>query len=141
MLLKLALEPEWEAKFEPNSYGFRPGRSCQDAIDAMYISINQKPKYVLDADIEKCFDRINHTALLDKLQTFPFLRQVIKGWLKAGVIENGVWFPTKEGNRAKAVKASVNLAGPGVCFRVVVVSAEYTSSRCIDQAQEQPMFL
>src|SRR5438128_5772725 len=87
MLLKLALEPEWEAKFEPNSYGFRPGRSCQDAIDAIYISINQKPKYVLDADIEKCFDRINHTALLAKLQTFPFLRRVIKGWLEAGVIE------------------------------------------------------
>ena len=97
MLLKLALEPEWEAKFEPNSYGFRPGRSCQDAIDAIYISINQKPKYVLDADIEKCFDRINHTALLAKLQTFPFLRRVIKGWLEAGVIENGAWFPTKEG--------------------------------------------
>ena len=97
MLLKLALEPEWEAKFEPNSYGFRPGRSCQDAIDAIYISINQKSKYVLDADIEKCFDRINHSALLAKLQTFPFLRRVIKGWLEAGVIENGVWFPTKEG--------------------------------------------
>jgi RNA-directed DNA polymerase len=97
MLLKLALEPEWEAKFEPNSYGFRPGRSCQDAIDAIYITINQKPKYVLDADIEKCFDRINHTALLDKLQTFPFLRQIIKRWLKAGVIENGAWFPTEDG--------------------------------------------
>ncbi len=97
MLLKLALEPEWEAKFEPNSYGFRPGRSCQDAIDAIYISINQKPKYVLDADIEKCFDRISHTALLAKLQTFPFLRRVIKRWLKAGVIENGAWFPTEEG--------------------------------------------
>jgi len=97
MLLKLALEPEWEAKFEPNSYGFRPGRSCHDAIDAIYISINQKSKYVLDADIEKCFDRINHAALLDKLQTFPFLRRVIKGWLKAGVIENGAWFPTEEG--------------------------------------------
>jgi RNA-directed DNA polymerase len=97
MLLKLALEPEWEAKFEPNSYGFRPGRCCHDAIGAIYISINQKPKYVLDADIEKCFDRINHTALLAKLQTFPFLRRVIKGWLKAGVIENGAWFPTEEG--------------------------------------------
>src|SRR5260370_28323539 len=97
MLLKLALEPEWEAKFEPNSYGFRPGRSCQDAIDAIYISMNQKPKYVLDAAIEKCFDRISHTALLAKLQTFPFLRQVIKRWLKAGVIENGAWFPTEEG--------------------------------------------
>jgi RNA-directed DNA polymerase len=62
MLVKLALEPEWEAKFEPNSYGFRPGRSCHDAIQAIYGSINQKPRYVLDADISKCFDQINQTA-------------------------------------------------------------------------------
>ena len=55
-LLKLALEPEWEAVFEPNSYGFRPGRSCHDAIAAIFASINKKPKYVLDADISKCFD-------------------------------------------------------------------------------------
>src|SRR5437016_4269523 len=48
-------------------------------------------------DIGECFDRISHTALLAKLQTFPFLRRVIKGWLKAGVIENGGWFPTEEG--------------------------------------------
>src|SRR5256886_16841429 len=113
MLLKLALEPEWEAKFEPNSYGFRPGRSCHDAIDAIYISINQKPKYVLDADIEKCFDRISHTALLAKLQTFPFLRRVIKGWLKAGVIENGAWFPTEEGTPQGGVCSPLlaNIAG------------------------------
>ena len=97
MLAKLALEPEWEAKFEPNSYGFRPGRSCQDAIQAIYSSINQKPKYVLDADIAKCFDQINQTALLTKLHTFPLLRRVIKTWLKAGVMENGAWFPTEEG--------------------------------------------
>lgn len=98
MLAKLALEPEWEAKFEPNSYGFRPGRSCHDAIQAIYISINQKPKFVLDADIAKCFDRINHTALLSKLHTFPLLRQAVKGWLKAGVMEDGAWFPTEEGS-------------------------------------------
>jgi RNA-directed DNA polymerase len=97
MLAKLALEPEWEAKFEPNSYGFRPGRSCQDAIQAIYGSINQKPKYVLDAAIAKCFDQINQTALLAKLHTFPLLRRVIKTWLKAGVMENGAWFPTEEG--------------------------------------------
>jgi RNA-directed DNA polymerase len=60
-LMKLALEPEWEAKFEPNSYGFRPGRSAHDAIAAIFNGINQKPKYVLDADIEKCFDQINHS--------------------------------------------------------------------------------
>ena len=56
-LVKLALEPEWEAKFEPNSYGFRPGRSCWDAIQAIFLSFHRKPKYVLDADIAKCFDR------------------------------------------------------------------------------------
>jgi RNA-directed DNA polymerase len=53
----LALEPEWEAKFEPNSYGFRPGRSCHDAIGAIFLGLHAKAKYVLDADIEKCFDR------------------------------------------------------------------------------------
>jgi len=56
MLVKLALEPEWEAKFEPNSYGFRPGRSCHDAIEAIFKSIFRKDKYVLDADIKGCFD-------------------------------------------------------------------------------------
>jgi RNA-directed DNA polymerase len=55
-LAKLALEPEWEAHFEPNSYGFRPGRSCHDAIEAVFNSINKRAKYVLDADIAKCFD-------------------------------------------------------------------------------------
>ena len=44
-LVKLALEPEWEAKFEPNSYGFRPGRSCHDAIAAIFINVSKLPKY------------------------------------------------------------------------------------------------
>lgn len=66
-LLKMALEPEWEARFEPNSYGFRPGRSCHDAIEAIFNSIRRKPRFVLDADIAKCFDRIDHEALLRKL--------------------------------------------------------------------------
>lgn len=94
-LAKLALEPEWEAKFEPNSYGFRPGRSCHDAIEAIFQTIVHKPKYVLDADIEKCFDRIDHTALLKKLNTFPRLRRAIKAWLTA--IDGGELFPTPAG--------------------------------------------
>ncbi len=96
-LVKLALEPEWEAKFEPNSYGFRPGRSCHDAIGAIFSSIKFKPKFVLDADIAKCFDKINHQALLKKLNTHPKLRRQIKAWLKAGVIDNKVLFPTEDG--------------------------------------------
>jgi RNA-directed DNA polymerase len=96
-LVKLALEPEWEAKFEPNSYGFRPGRSAHDAIGAIYLSINKKPKYVLDADISKCFDKINHQKLLAKLQTYPKLRQQIKAWLNSGVMDGKTLFPTNEG--------------------------------------------
>ncbi len=56
-LVKLAIEPEWEARFESNSYGFRPGRSCHDAIVAIHTAINQKPKWVLDADIAQCVRR------------------------------------------------------------------------------------
>jgi RNA-directed DNA polymerase len=96
-LVKIALEPEWEAKFEPHSYGFRPGRSCHDAIEAMFIQLRDIPKYVLDADIAKCFDRINHEALLKKLGTFPNLRRAIRAWLKAGMMDDGELFPTTEG--------------------------------------------
>lgn len=77
-LVKLALEPEWEAKFEPNSFGFRPGRSCLDAIEAIFLSICKKSKYVLDADISQCFDKINHQKLLEKLNTYPSLRRQIR---------------------------------------------------------------
>jgi len=59
-VVKIALEPEWEAVFEADSYGFRPGRGCHDAIAAIFNSIRYKPKWVLDADIAKCFDKIDH---------------------------------------------------------------------------------
>ena len=60
-----------EARFEPNSYGFRPGRSAWDAITAIDTMINLKAKYVLDADIAKCFDRISHQALIRQAKYFP----------------------------------------------------------------------
>lgn len=96
-LAKLVLEPEWEAKFEPNSYGFRVGRSCHDAIAGIFNAISKKEKYVLDADIAKCFDRIDHQKLLEKLSTYPTMRRQIKSWLKAGVIDDKQLFPTSEG--------------------------------------------
>ena len=96
-LLKNALEPEWEAQFEPNSYGFRPGRSCHDAIWAIKNAIQLKAKYVLDADIAKCFDKINHLALLQKLGYTGKIRQQIKAWLKSGVIDQKVFIATSEG--------------------------------------------
>ncbi len=96
-VIKNAIEPEWEAVFEPNSYGFRPGRACQDAIQQIRLSIEKKPKYVLDADISKCFDRIDHKALLNKLGYSRKVRQQFKAWLKSGVIDNNTFLETEEG--------------------------------------------
>src|SRR5260370_4371142 len=96
-LAKQALEPQWEALFESNSYGFRPGRNAHDAIAAIFSNINQKSKYVLDADIKGCFDHIDHQALLGKLRTYPAIRRLVKGWLRAGVMEGLDFSPTPAG--------------------------------------------
>src|SRR5713226_1412392 len=96
-LAKQALEPQWEALFEANSYGFRPGRGAHDAIAAIFNNIRAKSKYVLDADVKGCFDNIDHQALLGKLRTYPAMRRLVKGWLKAGVMEAMELSPTKAG--------------------------------------------
>jgi len=94
-----ALEPEWEARFEPRSYGFRPGRGCQDAIAAIYQvakGANPHRRWALDADLAAAFDRIDHDHLLTQLGAFP-ARELIAGWLKSGVLESGRFTPTEEG--------------------------------------------
>ena len=94
-----ALEPEWEARFEPKSYGFRPGRGCHDAIAAIFITVkgkNPKRQWVLDADLAAAFDRLSHDHLLESLGTFP-ARDLIRQWLTAGVVETGRFTPTGEG--------------------------------------------
>ena len=96
-LVLSALEPEWEAKFEPNSYGFRPCRNCHDAIKQIKLSLKSRCKYVLDADIAKCFDNINQTALLDKLGLRGKLRRQIKAWLKSGCLEGKIFTDTIQG--------------------------------------------
>ena len=96
-LVKLALEPEWETKFEPHSYGFRPGRSTHDAIAAILVAIERHPSFVFDADIAEAFDSINQAVVLNKLQTFPALRQAIHAWLTAGVMDGDTYSPSKTG--------------------------------------------
>jgi RNA-directed DNA polymerase len=69
-----ALEPEWEARFEPKSYGFRPGRGCHDAVESIYTTLHRKTArrvWILDADLAAAFDRIDHSCLLAKLDGFP----------------------------------------------------------------------
>jgi RNA-directed DNA polymerase len=96
-LVRQALEPEWEAKLSPQTYGFRPGRSCWDAIEAIFHGIKFRPQFALRVDIAKCFDRIGHDALLTKTQTTPVIRRQLKAWLKAGIWENHQLFPTEAG--------------------------------------------
>src|SRR5215470_6932304 len=93
-----ALEPEWEARFEPRSYGFRPGRGCADAIASLFTTLKGKSRrvWIVDADLSAAFDRIGHSRLLAALGSFP-ARDMIADWLKAGVIENGSFAPTEEG--------------------------------------------
>lgn len=112
-LVYLALSPQWEAQFEPNSYGFRPGRSVYDAIEAVKLAIFKKPKWVLDADIEKCFDQINHKYLLKKCNSNKTITKQINAWLKAGIlIEKELYFPDQiQGGIISPLLANIALHG------------------------------
>lgn len=95
-IVKAALEPEWEARFEPNSYGFRPGRGCMDAVQQIHTTLSQKgsSEWILDADISGCFDHISHHHLVERV---PVFRATISRWLKAGIVEWGQHQPTESG--------------------------------------------
>ena len=97
-MVKNALEPFWEARFEGISYGFRPGRGCHDAIEKVFrvARSNTTRPWVLDADIEGAFDNIGHTALVKAIGNFP-ARELIKQWLKAGYMEEDMWHATDAG--------------------------------------------
>ena len=94
-----ALEPEWEARFEPKSYGFRPGRGCHDAIVAIHTTASRtdaQRRWVLDADLAAAFDHLDHDHICESLGTFPAVG-LVRQWLKAGVIEDGGFLATEEG--------------------------------------------
>jgi RNA-directed DNA polymerase len=96
-IVKNALEPEWESQFEPNSYGFRPGRSPQDAIAQCFRRLRATADvWVLDADITGFFDHIAHQSIVDSIQSFP-KTDLVESWLKAGFIDQGVYHPTIAG--------------------------------------------
>ncbi len=90
--VKLVIEPIFEADFEECSYGFRPKRSAQDALEAIRKAGNAGHDWVVDADIEKYFDSIDHRLLMEAVQkrvTDPKVLKLIRRWLKAGVMEDG----------------------------------------------------
>lgn len=87
MLVKIALEPEWEARYELTSYGFRPGYNAFDAKWCIDRQLQEGPKYFLDADIEGCFPNIDHAYLIKQLNCSRMFEKQIQAWLKAGIMD------------------------------------------------------
>ena len=96
-IVKNALEPEWEARFEAHSYGFRPGRSCQDAIQQCYNRLKKgMDEWILEADIRGAYDNLSHEFILKAIGNTPG-RELIKQWLKAGYVEAEMFHETDSG--------------------------------------------
>jgi RNA-directed DNA polymerase len=126
-----------DSRFEPKSYGFRPGRGCQDAIQSIFQTVkgkNPARRWVLDADLKAAFDRIAHNYLLGQMGWFPATEQV-RDWLKSGVVEQGWFTPTEEGTPQGGVVSPLllNLAlhgmehAAGVRYRTVDSDGAVTS--------------
>jgi hypothetical protein len=133
-----AVEPEWEARFEPRSYGFRPGRGCHDAIRAVFeVAKGKSPKrpWVLDADLGGALDRIAHDHILAMLGTFP-AQGMIRQWLKAGVVEQGRLHRAEEGTPQGGVVSPVllNIALHGM---QTVAGARYTTGKQAGRIMEE----
>lgn len=142
-LVKFALEPEWEAVFEAESYGFRPGRCCQDAVENIFTCVRSTPKYVLNADIVKCFDRINHDELLNKLDSTSIIENQIRAWLKADIMtlyanrQKEVISPkvgTPQGGAISPLLANIALHGLGDHLKQWYANSAYPNNR---QRKEQ----
>src|SRR5258708_18036970 len=103
----------WEEDFEGYSYGFRPGRGQQDALDALWVGIvRKKVNWILDLDIRSFFDKLQHDWLVRFVEHRIGDKRVVRliqKWLKAGVVEDGRWFQTEEGSPQGAV-VSPNLS-------------------------------
>jgi len=124
-LVKYALEPAHEATFHARSYGFRTGRSAHDAQKVLFQNLrscsNGIDKRVIELDIEKCFDRINHTAIMDKLIAPHSIRQGIFRCLKAGVNPEFPEQGTPQGGVVSPLLANIALNGIESIHRYHVV--------------------
>jgi RNA-directed DNA polymerase len=134
MVVKNALEPEWEAFFEHGSYGFRPARSTHDAMARLWRVISSKKRvWVLDADIKGCFNNIAHDPLLQNIQGFPG-QQLVERWLKAGYFEKEQLFETDtgtpQGGIISPLLANIALHGMEKALGIKYHQDGYVGSNC-----------
>lgn len=134
-MVKNSLEPEWEAIFEKGSYGFRPKRTIDDAVQKIWTSLNRPTsrKWVIDTDISKCFDSISHSYMLQKVRGFPAVH-LIKKWLKVGIIINGIWLDsgeegTPQGSAISPLLCNISLHGLEKELGVIYLKSGYVSRK------------
>ncbi|MGW6603278.1 group II intron reverse transcriptase/maturase [Streptomyces sp. NPDC055036] len=143
--VKNALEPEWEAKFEGRSYGFRPGRGCHDALSMIHkVTARRAAKrlWILDADLAGAFDRISHEHLLNSIGAFPAAKD-IRGWLKAGVIDEGSFAKTEEGTPQGGVISPLllNIALHGMESAAGVRTVKTAWNGLVRTAEDSPVLV
>src|SRR5215813_11840763 len=153
-LVRQVLEPEWEAKLWPHTDGCRPGRSCWDAIEAIFNRLKARPQYALRVDIAQGFDRIGHEALLAKTQASPIIRRQLKAWLKAGILADDRLSPptagTPQGGSVSPLLALIALSGmdeaitqvyPRACVIAYADAAVvlHEDRRVLEVCQSQPV--
>jgi RNA-directed DNA polymerase len=115
-IIKGALEPQWEARFEPTAYGFRPKRGCHDAIARIFQSFckGRNKRWIFEGDFKGCFDNLNHDYIMNQIKEFPYT-DLIGKWLKAGYVDNGVFSETElgsgQGNIVSPLLANIALRG------------------------------
>lgn len=97
-VVKNSLEPQWESRFEPSTYGFRPKRSGQDAIVNLFTKLSSQStrKWIFEGDFKGCFDNLNHNYIMKCLIGFP-AKDAIQKWLKAGFVDNDSFHDTDSG--------------------------------------------
>lgn len=130
-LIALALEPEWEARFTRSVFGFRKGRNAHDALFNIKRAIQASPKWVLDADIESFFDRLDHDAIIRKLDTFVAAEKAIGRILKA-TIRDGQSDTTPDRGTPQGGPLSPLIANIALCGLEADLEEAFPPNRVID---------
>ena len=121
-ILRMVLEPQWEVRFEPTSYGFRPKRGIHDAAERIFNYIHTGNwVYVFEGDFKSCFDNLDHDFILEQIKGFPYYK-LVERFLKAGYVDNNMFNRndkgTPQGGLLSPLLANIALTGMEECLNI-----------------------